>query len=236
MLEKFPGICDWTGSNPPIINPPEYYKYRFGNDIKRQKAFYSERDYIFKYIQSGKLLDVGCSTGEFINAINWDGETYGMEISPYAVEHAKGKGVRFDRHLFNSSNYFDIIVFRGSLQNIDTPFFYIKRSYVALKDEGYLVFLATANANSIYYKLWNTFPFLDLPNDFYVPSDHSLINALNNFGFKLVEIRYPYWKSPYKSFLRDHCKFLLKLLGLPLQFPFWRNMMDLIVQKVPRTQ
>lgn len=231
MCQQFPNEGCWGELNPTLVNPPEYYKHRFGNDPKRQKAFHSEREYLSKYITSGKLLDVGCSTGEFIGALNWNGETYGMEVSPYAKEHAKKKGIRFDRHLFNSIDYFDIIVFRGSLQHIDTPFLYIRSSYTALKDQGYLVFLATPNTNSIYYKLWNTFPFLDARTNFYIPSDHSLINSLNNFGFEFVEIRYPYWKSPYKSFLKDHCKFLLKLFGFPFQFPFWRNVMDLIVRK-----
>ena len=57
------------------------------------------------------------------------------------------------------------------------------------------------------------------------------INAMENIGFKLVEKRYPYIKSPYSNPLLDHIKFLLKILGMNTKFPFWKNSMDLIFEK-----
>jgi SAM-dependent methyltransferase len=220
-----------THSYSPLY-PPDYFRDRLSNDPKRQKAYLSEKEFIHKYVSSGKLLDVGCSTGEFVTALNWQGDVYGVEISEYAKEYARKVGIRFDKDLFNSTNYFDLIIMRGVIQHIDTPFLYIKKAYESLQKGGYLVFLATPNANSVYYKLWNTLPFLDPPRNFYIPSDKGLIQALKNFGFKLIEIRYPYWASPYKSLMNDHLKFLLKLLGFNCKFPFWRNSMDLIAQKI----
>ena len=208
-----------------------YFLTRLGNDPKRQKSFEQEREFLKRYINQGCLLDVGCSTGEFIEALQWDGPCYGMEVSELAIKHASAKGIRFDRNLLNSDCFFDLIVFRGTIQHIDTPFLYIKKGYQALKPGGFMAFLATPNAHSIYYKLWNTLPFLDPPRNYYIPSDKELLNALKNFGFVLVDIRYPYIGSPYASYLKDHLRFLLKCLGFAVKFPFWRNMMDLIVQK-----
>lgn len=42
------------------------------------------------------MCDVGCSTGEFLEYINWDGERYGMEISDYAKQKAEEKGIQFN--------------------------------------------------------------------------------------------------------------------------------------------
>ena len=72
---------------------------------------------------------------------------------------------------------------------------------------------------------------LDPKRNFYVPSDTTLINACSNFGFELVDIRFPYIGSPYASPPRDHLKFILRLLGFNQTFPFWRNMMDVIFRK-----
>lgn len=209
-----------------------YFKFRVGNDLKRQASFLIEKKFINQYIGSGKLLDVGCSTGEFINALKWDGETYGMEISKHAVKIARKNGIKFSKNIFNSNNYFDLIIFRGTIQHVDTPFYYLKHAFKALKSGGFVCFLATPNANSIYYKLWNTLPLLDPKINFYIPSDISLTNTMHNYGFTLREIRYPYIHSPYASIPKDHIYFLFKFFGLNVRFPFWRNTMDLIFQKI----
>ena len=38
---------------------------------------------------NGKVCDVGCSTGEFLETINWKGPRFGIEISDYARDIAK---------------------------------------------------------------------------------------------------------------------------------------------------
>lgn len=214
----------------------DYFTNRFGNDPKRQKSFAQEKDLINKYISSGTLLDIGCSTGEFIQSLGWPGKCFGMEISPYAISVAMKKGIKFGRDLSNTKNYFDLIIFRGTIQHLDTPFAYLKKTYSALKPGGFVVFLATPNANSIYYKLWNTLPFLAPVANFYIPSDVTLTNAMKNFGFILKEIRYPYLTSPYASFFRDHLNFIKKLLGFNVKFAFWRNSIELVFQKPRKTK
>ncbi len=210
---------------------PEYFRDRVGNDIKRQKSFLSEKEFINKYICSGKLLDVGCSTGEFLDVLKWNGETYGMEISEFAKSIATEKGIRFDKDLFNSKNFFDLIVFRGTIQHIDTPFLYMKKTFEALKPGGFVVFLMTPNTNSLYFKLWNSLPLLIPEQNFYLPSDNSLKQAMENFGFSFKEIRYPYLDSAYSNPVKDHFCFLKKLFTGRGKFAFWNNSMDLIFQK-----
>ena len=80
-----------------------------------------------------------------------------FEISDHAKSVAKKNGVKFNKHLFNSKDYFSTIVFRGTIQHVDTPFLYMKKAYESLKKGGKVVFLATPNANSLYFKLWSRF-------------------------------------------------------------------------------
>lgn len=210
----------------------EYFRNRRGNDPKRAKCFESERAFIKSVISSGDLLDVGCSTGEMIQALQWDGACYGMEISEHARKIAMEAGIRFDKPITEAYEDFDIIIFRGTIQHVDTPFLYLKAAKKALRKGGKVVFTATPNANSIYFKLWNTLPFLDIPStNYFIPHDKWLIQAMENFGFRLVKKRYPYLESPYANPVSDHIKFVRKLFGAEVKFPFWRNSMDLIFEK-----
>jgi len=214
-----------------ILNA-EYFRERNLNDILRMKSFALEEKLVKKYVDSGNILDVGCSTGEMIEFYNWDGNAYGMEIVEHAINEAKTRNVSFDKDLTNTTEFFDAIIFRGTIQHVDTPFLYIKKAMMALKPGGFLVFLATPNADSIYFRLWKTLPFLDMPSaTYFIPHEKWFVQSVENFGFVLKEKRFPYVTSPYASLAKDHFKFLLKLLGFKTKFPFWRSSMELIFQK-----
>jgi len=210
----------------------DYFKNRNLNDLQRVQSFQSESIFIKSLISKGKLLDVGCSTGEMIEALDWDGECFGMEIIDDAKKIAEMRGIRFDKNIFNSIDYFDVIIYRGTIQHINTPFLFLQKTFDALRPGGKIVFLATPNVNCIYFKLWNTLPFLDYPTIcYFIPHDKWLIQTMENFGFKFKKKRYPYLKSPYSSLIKDHLKFIIKLFGANVAFPFWRNSMDMIFEK-----
>jgi 2-polyprenyl-3-methyl-5-hydroxy-6-metoxy-1,4-benzoquinol methylase len=206
----------------------DYFDDRFGNNPLRVASFKLESEFIYKYVKSGKLMDVGCATGEFSKIIKWPGDTCGIEISDTAIEIAKSNGVSFSHDLTDVINYYDVIIFRGTIQHFENPFNMIKSAFESLKPGGYVFFLATPNADSIYYKLWGTLPSLDPKMNFWIPGSNELINVLKNFGFNHIESRYPYLDSPYSKPIMDHIKFLVKLF-LPskkIQFPFWKSVTE----------
>src|SRR4029453_4101130 len=139
----------------------DYFETRLSNDPKRLAQFRWEGKLIRRYVASGRAMDVGCSTGEFLRAIDRQGERYGMEISDYARVLAAENGVRFDRDIFSESDFFDLVIFRGTIQHLDEPFLFLKRAFAALRPGGPVVFLATPNTNSPFYRLKKTLPFID---------------------------------------------------------------------------
>jgi SAM-dependent methyltransferase len=214
--------------------PENYFAKRDRNDPRRLEAFSQEKQFIFKHLQRGTVCDVGCSTGEFLDAIGWEGDRYGMEISEHAAALATTRGIAFDKNILNRKGFFDLVIFRGTIQHVPYPFLYMHLSYEALKPGGYIVFLATPNANSPYYKLFNTLPMLSDSMNFYIPSDRTLANGLRNIGFQVLEIEYPYLWSPYAHLLSDHLKFVTKVLfRTNAKFAFWRSSMNLIAVKDP---
>lgn len=103
---------------------------------------------------------------------------------------------------------------------------------MSLKKGGHIVFLATPNANSIVYKIWNTLPALNPRYNFYIPSDVTLKNVLENYDFCILETEKPYIFSPYARPFFDHLKFLSCLvLHQKPTFAFWGNMMNMIARK-----
>ena len=216
----------------------DYFKQRTGNDLLRQRSFTQERGYLARHLgprifSESVLLDVGCSTGEFIEAVGWNPAlAYGMEISDYARQVAADKGIRFDRDLHNSETFFDVVVFRGTIQYIPDPFHYIKRAFLALKPGGCVVFLATPNTNSPYYRHFGTLPFLEERLNYLIPCENSLAMNLRNAGFDVVRIDHPYLSTPYARPLSDHLKFIKKLIFRTKdKFAFWKSSMWVIGRK-----
>ncbi len=209
----------------------EYFENRFtGQDLKREISYTQEYSRILNYVQKGKVLDIGCGMGNFLHTFGSDWERYGIEISEYAAKKAEASGIKIIDYN-EKEDFFDLIVFRGVLQHLDTPMLNIKQAMKMLKPNGYIVFLATPNSNSIYYKLFSTLPMLDSSRNFVIPSDIMMKDSLTNFGLKVNKIIYPYLGTPYCSVVSDHLKFLGKCIGVNYKFSFWKNMMEIYAQK-----
>jgi 2-polyprenyl-3-methyl-5-hydroxy-6-metoxy-1,4-benzoquinol methylase len=211
----------------------DYFTGRQRNDEKRLKSFLQEKAFMLRHMPlAGAVCDVGCSTGEFLDIIGWNGPRFGMEVNPAAIEVAKQSGINFDKSILTEENFFDAVIFRGTIQHIPDPFLFIGAAHKALKKGGTVVFLATPNANSIVYKLFNTLPALDPILNFYVPSDVTLSDVLRNYEFAVVDIEYPYLSSPYARPVADLLNFFTTLATRKKpRFAFWRNMMNVIARK-----
>lgn len=219
----------------------DYFSNRLENDQRRRISFEQERSFIKKHVKfDGVCLDVGCSTGEFLNCIGWEGTKFGIEISDAAAAKAKLSGVTIVKS-YEEKHSLDAVFYRGTIQHLDAPFGSLRKAVHTLKPDGKLFFLATPNVDSPYYRMFGTLPALDPARNFYLPSKSSLINICRIFGFELIDQQYPYLDSPYSSVVKDHVYFLIKVLGhlpfLPepdLRFPFWRSMMNLTFVKSER--
>jgi len=213
----------------------EEYFLAHAKDQRRRIWYVEEYRRIVDKKSEGAIFDVGCGVGdflEFFDSQKW--RKYGVDISSYAVSRARARGILvkdYECGYDYPKENFDVIVFRGTLQHLDTPFAVIKRCLDLLKPGGLMAFLSTPNANSLCYRLFGTLPFLDPRMNFWIPSDTVLRDVLTNFGLRVNEIRYPYRETPYARPIRDHLGFLLRCLGVPVKFAFWRNLMEVYAEK-----
>ena len=208
------------------------FEGRFSNDSLRLGQFKIEKKLILKYISEGSLCDVGCSTGEFVNFLEWKGDTFGMEINEFAKKKAE-KNISFEKSILNQSNFFDLVIFRGTIQHVDQPFYYLEKTFNSLKPGGFVFFLATPNTNSPLYKVSESLALIEpYEKNFFLPSYKLLSSVLKNYNFDIKHVDYPYWQSPYRNFLRDHFLFLVNIFSKKfVPHPFWKSMMNIVAQK-----
>lgn len=222
-----------------ILRLQKLYKKDYFEDAdeiirKRREMYGQEFARLKKYFnleKGGRVLDVGCGEGGFLSMFPSNWEKYGVDISGFAIEAAAKKGINVDFEF--KDRFFDLIIFRGTIQHVPDPISRIEKCYYWLKNKGGLIFLVTPNANSIYYKLFNDLPLLSSQRNFFIPSDITLKNILENFGYDIKAIEYPYIGTPYASPIKDMFNFILKFLRIKkdIKVPFYKNIMEVYAEK-----
>jgi SAM-dependent methyltransferase len=153
------------------------------------------RKSIFPYLGEGKLLDVGCGSGDNIVRFLEDGwDAYGVDVNEIGVVHARKRlGNRvFQGDIFSlkfDSASFDLILFRHSLEHVHDPVGVLREAHRLLRNGGLLVVLLP-NIGSweakMFSKWWVA---LELPWHLYHFDKSSLRAVLEKSGFKCTSMQ-----------------------------------------------
>ncbi|MFA6136373.1 MAG: class I SAM-dependent methyltransferase [Candidatus Paceibacterota bacterium] len=130
--------------------------------------FYRSKS-IPRYVENGKLLEIGCSHGaklEYLKELGW--EVKGIEFNKKAAQYAKEKrglnvlaGSFFEVDL--SQGHFDVVIMDMVLEHLYCPKEAIKKVFEILKPGGQLIF-SIPYFNGLEYKLFKNFSYgLQLP-------------------------------------------------------------------------
>jgi len=226
----------------------QYMKMRTDNEEKmklRDLQYKQDLKFITNFIDSGKILDVGCNGGFFLNAFSNNFEKFGIEIDPGAVEYAKENfdlDVRFEKFgddSFDKEN-FDLVIFRGVIEHMFDPKSALDRAWEVLKPGGKLFFAATPNIDCIsadlYRDKWRVWHPIEHINFFSVQTLHDLIGKDR---FSLLASEYPYLGTPYENQSKDYQKLQQDISfkengrwdEVSVSPPFWGNMMNVVYSK-----
>ena len=219
---------------------------RINNKLKmEQRNLQYKLDYnlINKFIAKGKILDVGCNGGFFLNFFDNDFEKHGTEVDQHAVEFAKKNFPELSKNIifkkFENSeydnNFFDLIIMRGVVEHVSNPELYIKEVSKKLKKNGLFYICATPNGSSFcanyFRERWSLFhPIQHL----WHYSSHNLEILCSKYSLKLIFQDFPYIGTPYENVLSDINQINEQIGGISKKIspPFFENMMSLIFQKI----
>lgn len=183
-----------------LYYPPDYEPY--AQDVEQAKGCLSSLDYrygvakrcrtITKRKRPGRILDVGCGVGHFLNGMKRRGwQTFGIEVSEGAAAYA-GERFGLEVHVGEleeaefPATYFDAITLWHVLEHLHDPLATLMEINRLLKEDGLLV-LAIPNWDSIDARVFGEFWVgLDVPRHLYVFPRSALEELLAKTGFKTV--------------------------------------------------
>lgn len=149
------------------------------------------------YVKSGKILDLGCGTGDtlvLLKQLGWD--VYGMDIDERAISTGKRRGLKnlrlgaykdLDKY---PDNYFDAIRLYHVIEHLDDPGLCLRLINKKLKKNGELA-MGTPNVESLISKIFKSYWYnLDSPRHLFVFSPDTLKKLTQKNGFYVSRIEF----------------------------------------------
>ena len=184
----------FTHPQPDAID--EQYDSSYFDLYRKRRSFRLRRsDERLKRIEllsePGRLLDIGCSLGYFVEAAQLRGwQASGIEISPFASEEARNLGLDVHTGVLEAGNYpdssFDCVTMWDVLEHVPDPTAHM-REVRRILPAGGLVVIGTPNLAHIRFRMsGQSWRHLKPAEHIYYFQSNSLSRLLEKTGFKVV--------------------------------------------------
>ena len=184
---------------------PKEMPYHYGADYHRcittsgeadlVRRWRAPRDRVLSMIKGGALLDIGCSSGAFLQTLKGEAwELYGIEISPDEAREAEAKtGARvFVGDILDarfSPGSFDLITCFHVLEHVHRVKEVVDRVWEWLKPGG-ILYVLVPNIEALEAHIFRSYWYgLELPRHLYHFCPSSLERLLASFGFDEILLR-----------------------------------------------
>ena len=167
-------------------------------ELQRSRSWKGEKekvDLVQRFVDKGRILDVGCADGKFLWALDpekWD--RTGVEFAEKTVRLVNDKipdltlieGDLFSDKLPEDS--FDVITFWHVLEHLPQPRAVLERTYKLLRPGGWL-FISLPNFDSLQARLFQShwYAFDDVPRHLYHFAPRPLALLLKENGLKVCK-------------------------------------------------
>ena len=214
------------------------YFVPYADDPLRMKSYGEQLAWLEKFVplKGSRVLDYGCGIGLMMSQIeSWGGNVFGCDISEYAVNECKKRGLKaelVENIEWTESDHYDLIILRGVFQHLWAPNKTISECFTQLRPGGVIAVLSTPNIESTYYRKFAELPTLSKQLALNLPSKSTIFHCLELNGFEVISHRYPYLESFYASPIVDSLKFILRLVGFSIRsHAFPGNVIDVVARK-----
>jgi len=247
----------WMNPSSNLTGLDLYYKNyigrrRLNNELKmsqRKLQYVDDASFIERFISEGKILDVGCNGGFFLEILSHDFQKHGIEIDREAVKFANNTYKDFGKNVvcgpLENAPYedssFDVISMRGTIEHMTDPVNAIKKVSQLLKQNGLFCITATPNGMSVAADLYrNQWTLFHPVQHIWHFSPKSLSIICQRFGLKLIAKEFPYMGTPYED-VKQNIKDIADAIesrwndsdcSLPVSPPFFESMMSLMFKKI----
>lgn len=183
---------------------------------------------IRQYCASGRLLDVGCSTGDFLTVARQYYDVEGLELATWAVDVAQQQDLVVHEQTLEAfsktGEQFDVITMWGVIEHLEFPYQELLHINRLLKKNG-LVCLWTGDNESIYAKIFKHKFWYILGQHIQYFNRRSLTSLMQKAGFECVyDGIYPYVISlDYLGTSLSRYPFVGWVAKKILSLPFLRN-------------
>lgn len=134
----------------------KYKKFDLVSSIKPNPNEDNKLKDIYSFKQNGKLLDIGCSVGDFLHKAKYFYDVEGVEINPdtsvYSKEFFKIHTDYLDN--LNLKKEYDVVSMHQILYGVPDTVSLLKDIHKILKDDG-ILYINTPNSDSCAMKLFN---------------------------------------------------------------------------------
>jgi SAM-dependent methyltransferase len=207
----------------------------------RRVQYVLDADFLRRFVHEGRVLDVGCSGGFFLEALGPAFTREGIEIDAEAARYARDTfGLEVHAATLGDdpleSGAYDVVMFRGVIEHVYDPGATLARAVELLRPGGRIFICATPNLNSFcaeaYREKWNLWHPIQHINIFTVDTLHRLVGRDR---FEVEGEDYPYLGTPYESAAEDYQRVLGDIprlatarAGVAKSPPFWGNMLSVV--------
>jgi 2-polyprenyl-3-methyl-5-hydroxy-6-metoxy-1,4-benzoquinol methylase len=203
---------------------------------------------IRRHAPGGKLLEIGCANGFFLNAARMSYETVGVEPSRSARDYARGKlrldvpAATMEEARFPDSS-FDAVALIDVIEHLPDPLAMLREAARVTKPGG-ILYLVTPDVESLSARILRGRWWGLRPAHIYYFSAGTLAAMVEKAGFKVAESRsygrifsWGYWLtrlSNYPRFITAPVDLLVRVLGIQDKFLYLdtRDSIQIVARKI----
>lgn len=127
----------------PSIAEDEYFYEQLQVNNWYYQQYKSEYDFVSKFTQNKKVLEIGCGNGNFYNYSNASEYTC-LEFNDKAISECQKKGLTVFKHTISEHKQghieaYDVVCSFQVLEHVIDPFLFLRDALSCLNKNGYLI-------------------------------------------------------------------------------------------------